>query len=148
MKFIVEETEYDVADIVQAAPLEDVRNLRKITKGLIDQDDGTFQGVSPRTFSNLFTGLAERIEKARAELEDPTDEVALSKLAAEVLDDDSFLLHMQALIWLAHRKDAPITFEEAGRTPLNGFRIEGDDEEEDDPDPKVPASDPDGSPEQ
>lgn len=138
MKFRVQGVDYDIAEIVGGAALGDVRLLQKVTKGMdADLPEGkTFQGVSPRTFRDLF----DRLQSSAAAGD--IDEAGL-------LEDAGFTLHMQALIWLARRSDdRTFTWDAAGDVPLNGFGFipepgdEGAGEAE--ADPKVPASDPVG----
>lgn len=129
MKFRVQGTDYDVRDLVQGAPIGDVRDLKKITKGMLDRvDDGpAFQGVSPATFSAMFVDLGEKA--AAGEIDE-----------AKLLDDDNFLLHMQALIWLAKRReDWGATWDAvAGRVPMNGWQFIPDEDDE----PEVAQDDP------
>ena len=135
MKFKVQGVDYDLSEIVNAAAIGDIRTLKKLTKGMDAglPDGETFQGVTPKTFSDLFISLQERADELTE---------------AGLLSDDGFLIHMQALIWLTKRQtDWTVPWEAAdgaNRVKLNEFQFVPD--VEDAPaveDPKVPAPDSD-----
>lgn len=121
MKFRVAEYEYEVRELVDGAGNGDLRDLKKLTKGLLDQDEGTFQGISPATFKRMLDGVARGMAEivGDADPDAAPDEDMLSKIE-DLLEADDFQLHMSALVWLAHRRAKnPISFEEADQFPRN-----------------------------
>jgi hypothetical protein len=126
MKVTIAGVPYEFSGI-NGAPIGDVRNLKKITKGLVDPEeivgeDGKitlgprFQGVTAKTFQEF-----------AAQWSDGYDPY-------ELLSDESFLLHLQALVYLCRRAAGDeVTFDDCS-VPLDSIGFDqADDEEEVDP---------------
>jgi hypothetical protein len=120
MKLVVGDDSYDLVSSVQGAGIGDLRNLKALTKGLLDVDDNggvAFPGVTVKTFAALFEGLQDSEQ-------------------ADLASDMNFLLHMQALVWLAKRKAGePVSFDDCG-IPLDGFTFADDPTDEEASSPK------------
>jgi hypothetical protein len=128
--FVVGADEYDAIEAIQGASINSVRMLKAATKGMLETAEGEpkFQGVTPM-------GIAAFID----ELTKKAGEADFDPIA--ILSDDSYLLHMQALVWLSKRRAGdPITFDDAGESGFAEvqFRVEGEPEGET-PDPKDEA---------
>ena len=128
MRLVVGSESFPLFESIQSAGIGDIRDIRKITKGLIDPEDNggvPFQGVTPKTFSALFEVMTETA-KAKA---------AALKAGVDAPDDDDpafddlFFLHMQSLVWLARRKAGlQVTFDECN-VPADGFTFAADPED-------------------
>lgn len=123
MILIVDGAEYDLHQVVGGAAIGDLRDLKKLTRGELGEG---FEGVTQKTISQMFIWFGEQIKAGG-------DTSGFS-------EDDSFLLHMSAVFFLALRsKDPAATWADAGRVRVDqfSFRIEVEDEA-----PKAPPSDP------
>lgn len=152
MKFRVGEYEYEIRDLIDGAANGDLRDLRKLTKGMLDLDEGTFQGVSPATFKRILAGTARGMAEivGDADPDAEPDEDMIDKIA-DLLESDDLQLHLSALVWLAHRRAGnPISFDEADQFPRNSRHLINvpDDEPEggDSGDPKDQSEAADDSP--
>lgn len=111
---------------INAAPIGTVRNLTKITKGIIDPDeeDGPkFQGVTARTFQEFAASVSEGIE------------------AIDLMSSPSMLLHVQALVYLSRwaNQETP-TFDECS-VPMNAIGLRNDEADEDEAEVEAPKDD-------
>lgn len=113
----IQGTEYDLTEAVSAAGLGTLRVLKKITAG-----EG--HTVTLKSINNLFSELGKRAESGDFS---PID----------LLEDDEFLITMQAVLWLVLRKAGQsVTFEQVGEIAFTEFTIVAD-EDEAEPDPKA-----------
>lgn len=122
MIVVVDGIEYPFEGI-NSAPIGTVRNLKKITRGMLDPEeiiapDGSvtlgprFQGVTVRTFQEFAASLADGFD------------------ILDLLGDESALLHIQALIYLSRwaNGDKP-TFDECS-VAFDALELRQDDDDE------------------
>lgn len=103
---------YGLEESVNDAALGDLLVLKTKTK------TPEFSGVSIKTISDMFISLGERSQQADFN-------------AVDLLDDESFIINMIGVVYLARRKAGEqVTFEDAGRAAFTDIEIVADEEDD------------------